>query len=171
MNNERGKSSDNFISRLSLLERSVFDSFTSLQRSPGLKTFCVFQQAFSPRVHCLGVPADSPLASHVDWNMEQDNNRYNILLLAMDLRRSFESQWPYQPGLHDYSLERFAGRPLITVHGLESSRYVDHENAVGKGLRSAFLRLVSSTEEPSILPAAQGQKEKPKLVLHRGFRP
>lgn len=166
---EPGKSSKEFIAALSGLERSVFEAFTSSQRSSALKTFCVFQEAFSPKVNFMSVPANSPLAAHVDWNMEQDNHRYNVLLMAMDLRRSFESQWPYKPGAHHFSLERFSNRPLITVHGLESSVFVDHDNAVGANLRNAFLRLASNTSEPAQTPREPHQK--PKLTLHQGFRP
>ena len=164
----QGKSSNAFISKLSTLERSLFESFTSHQKCAALGTFCVFQGAFGTKINFMGVPSDSPLAEHIDWNMEQDDNRYNVLLMALDLNRSFESQWPYVPGRYD-SLDRFVDHPLICARGLDKSRFVDHANAVGEGMRRSFMKLVSSSVEPVVTPAVQ--KQKPNLTLHQGFRP
>ena len=164
----QGKSSNDFISRLSKLERMLFESFTSHQRADTLGTFCVFQSAFSSNFHFMGVPSDSPLAAHIDWNMEQDNNRYNILLMALDLDRSFESQWPYAPGRYD-SLDGFVNQPLICARGLDQSRFVDAKKAIGDGMRRSFMKLVSSTDEPAA--PSPVQKPKPQFTLHQGFRP
>lgn len=167
-NDHQGKSSNSFISKLSKLERSLFESFTSYQRASELGTFCVFQGAFATKLNFMGVPSSSPLAEHIDWNMEQDDNLYNVLLMALDLNRSFESQWPYVPGRLD-NLDRFVDHPLICAKGLEKSRFVDHKNALGDGMRRSFVKLVSSSEEPVSTPDVP--KQKPQLTLHQGFRP
>ena len=163
----QAQSSQKFISRLSPLEHSLYAAFSSHQRNPETATFCVFQSAFGTKISFMGVPSDSPLAEHVDWNMEQDNDRNNILLMALDLNRSFESQWPYVPGRYD-SLDRFVDHPLIQAKGLDKSRFIDQKSAEGTGLRRSFMKIISSTDEPATPPPET--KQKPQLSLIEGYK-
>lgn len=162
------KSSAIFISRLSPLEKTLFDSFSSCQRSAALGTFCVFRDSSRSELNFMAVPADSPLAAHIEWNMQEDHNRYNGLLIALDLNRSFQSQWPCEPGKLS-RLDCFADRQLICATGLETCKAVDQKNAIGDGLRRSLIRLVSSTQEPRSF--SFGTRTKPALRLVEGCRP
>ncbi|MGZ9097298.1 MAG: hypothetical protein ACXW30_03260 [Micavibrio sp.] len=162
------KSSADFIAKLSPLERALFDSFSSCQRNADLGTFCVFREKTGPNMNFMAVPSDSPLAAHIEWNMQEDNQRYNALLVALDLNRSFQSQWPCEPGKLS-QLDRFADRQLICATGLENCKAVDQKNAIGDGLRRSVIRLVSSTNEPRAF--SFGTKTRPALRLVEGCRP
>lgn len=169
-NNASATSSSRFIGSLSALERDIFDQFTSCQRIPGAGTLCVFQPAFGngKTANVMAVPVDSPLAKHIEWNMKQDDNRYNLLLMALDLRRSFETQWPLVPGQLK-TLERFVMRPLICARGLENAQFIDQHSTMGDGLRRSRLTMVSNTDQPRVQPASD--KQKPKFTIYPGFRP
>lgn len=160
-------SSASFIAKLSPLERMVYESFSSCQRSPGLGAFCVFRDSGNG-ANFMGVPSDSPLSAHIEWNMQEDGRRYKSLLMALDLDRSFESQWPCEPGELS-KLDRFTNAQLICARGLDDCKAVDQKTAIGDGLRRSALRLVSSTEVPRSF--SFGTKPKPELKLIQGFRP
>lgn len=165
-NRYQGHSSPAFVARLSTMERSLYESFSSHQRISEADTFCVFQSAFGTEINFMSAPRNAPLSEHIDRNMEQDSNRYNILLMALDLNRSFESQWPYAPGRFEH-LDRFVDHPLIQTRGLDTSRFLDQKSAEGSGLRRSFMSIVSSTSEPSIEPQ---QTQRAKLTLLQGGR-
>lgn len=142
-------SSPDFIVRLSRDERFVYKAFISVQTDPDNTALLVFRGAGGVVMTATTVkPAD--LAKFVKDIMEDDPHTYNSLVMALNPKRSFESQWDREPGTKD-GLISFLVKPMICVPGLDNS---PHNK----------LQLAHSTAHPQ----KTGYTPRPRLRLIKG---
>ncbi|MGZ9097300.1 MAG: hypothetical protein ACXW30_03270 [Micavibrio sp.] len=149
-------SSPEFVARLSSVERAVYDAFTKHQIKPENATFCVFQGYWRVVTTATVLSGkDSRLADFLTQSKKDDPESHRHLLMALNLRRSFESQWPVKAGRLN-TLEGFVNDPLIRVPGLPNS---PHNK----------LTLVQDTKEPAQRPTMY---RTPRLsLIQGGFTP
>ena len=149
-------SSAEFVARLSGVERTVYESFTKHQEKAENATLCIFQGYWGVKaVPTILSGKDSRLADFIAQSKKEDPEAYRYLLMALNLRRSFEGQWPLKAGTLD-TLKSFIDAPLIRVPGLPNS---PHNN----------LALVHDVPSPAQRPALY---RTPRLsLIQGGFAP
>jgi len=149
-------SSPEFVARLSTIERSVYDAFTKHQTKLENATLCVFQSDWRVMSTATVLSGkDSRLADFLAQSKNNDPESHRYLLMALNLRRSFESQWPLKAGTLD-TLNGFIDKPLIRVPGLPNSPH-------------NILALVHDVKDPAQRPALY---RTPRLrLIQGGFAP
>lgn len=142
-------SSPEFVARLSRDERYVYKAFIAVQTDPENTALLVFRGCDG--VVMTATTAKGPdLAAFVKETMEYDTHVYNSLVIALNPKRSFESQWDREPGTKD-GLISFLVKPMICVPGLDNS---PHNK----------MQLVHTTTRPQ----QTGDTSRPRLRLIKG---
>ena len=102
--------------RLKPAERELYDHFCAA-RDQGHQALVVFKQPVTGKVSYFGIPEGVPAKEYVAGTIRKEG--CGDLILALDLKQDFRSQWCRQPG-HVESLDFLARHPLLRVPDLYS---------------------------------------------------
>lgn len=108
-----------FIARLSRDERFVYKAFIAVQSDPDNTALLVFRGCDGV-VMTATTATTSAMAAFVKDVMEQDPHVYNSLVIALNPKRTLQSQWDREPDGKD-GLISFLVKPMICVAGLDQS--------------------------------------------------
>lgn len=103
---------DDYIKTLSDQERRIYDAYDLYQQLDN-KSMLVFWESWGDQLHAVGVPRGKyPWTEHDQFMFHYPNAQ---LIVALDLDKPFEEQWPdhYRGTLQ--SFQAFAVRPLIWI--------------------------------------------------------